>query len=94
MYPLHPVKADLIPVVAANGCESTPDQGAQVFSLCQVPTEPLGASHLASLREVARETLLPYGRKGFAACDLDPAFDFDGDGDPGNDFDEACAGFP
>jgi hypothetical protein len=36
-----------------------------VFSPCQVPSEPLGASHLASLREVARETLLPCGRKGF-----------------------------
>ncbi len=28
-----------------------------------------------------------------AACDL-PQTDFDGDGDPANDFDEACAGFP
>ena len=28
-----------------------------------------------------------------AACDL-PETDFDQDGDPANDFDEACAGFP
>jgi hypothetical protein len=30
----------------------------------------------------------------FAACDLDPAVDFDGDGTTDNDDDEACAGFP
>jgi hypothetical protein len=30
----------------------------------------------------------------YAACDLDPATDFDADGDPANDDDEACAGFP
>lgn len=30
----------------------------------------------------------------FAACDLDPAVDFDGDGRADNDHDEACAGFP
>lgn len=30
----------------------------------------------------------------FAACDLDPAVDFDGDGTVDNDDDEACAGFP
>lgn len=30
----------------------------------------------------------------FAACDLDPAVDFDGDGTADNDDDEACAGFP
>jgi hypothetical protein len=30
----------------------------------------------------------------FAACDLDPATDYDGDGQPANDDDEACAGFP
>lgn len=30
----------------------------------------------------------------FAACDLDPTVDFDGDGTPDNDHDEACAGFP
>lgn len=30
----------------------------------------------------------------FAACDLDPTVDFDQDGDPTNDEDEACAGFP
>ncbi len=30
----------------------------------------------------------------FAACDLDPAVDYDGDDNPGNDHDEACAGFP
>lgn len=30
----------------------------------------------------------------FAACDLDPAVDFDGDGTTDNDHDEACAGFP
>jgi hypothetical protein len=29
----------------------------------------------------------------FAACD-DPATDFDGDGDPANDFSEVCLGFP
>jgi hypothetical protein len=54
------VITDLIPAVAANGCQPTPDQDAQVL----------------------------------AACDPNPAFDFDGDGDPGNDFDEACEGFP
>jgi hypothetical protein len=30
----------------------------------------------------------------FAACDLDPAVDYDGDDNTGNDNDEACAGFP
>jgi hypothetical protein len=30
----------------------------------------------------------------FAACDLDPAVDYDGDGQTANDDDEACAGFP
>lgn len=30
----------------------------------------------------------------FAACDLDPAVDYDGDGNRGNDDDEACAGYP
>lgn len=30
----------------------------------------------------------------FAACDLDPAVDYDGDGTPDNDDDEACAGKP
>jgi hypothetical protein len=29
-----------------------------------------------------------------AVCDTDPANDDDGDGDPTNDFNEACAGFP
>lgn len=29
-----------------------------------------------------------------AACDLNPSADFDGDGTPDNDDDEACAGFP
>lgn len=29
-----------------------------------------------------------------AACDTDPTVDFDGDGTPDNDDDEACAGFP
>ncbi|HSK03817.1 MAG TPA: hypothetical protein VK932_21335 [Kofleriaceae bacterium] len=30
----------------------------------------------------------------FAACDLDRTVDYDGDDNPGNDDDEACAGFP
>jgi hypothetical protein len=30
----------------------------------------------------------------FAACDLDKSVDYDGDDNPGNDDDEACAGFP
>lgn len=30
----------------------------------------------------------------FAACDLDPAVDYDGDGEAANDDDEACAGYP
>ena len=30
----------------------------------------------------------------FAACDLDPTVDYDGDGTVDNDHDEACAGFP
>jgi hypothetical protein len=30
----------------------------------------------------------------FAACDLDPNADYDGDGVAGNDHDEACAGYP
>jgi len=30
----------------------------------------------------------------FAACDLDSTADFDGDGIPDNDDDEACAGYP
>lgn len=30
----------------------------------------------------------------FAACDLDPTVDYDGDGSVDNDDDEACAGFP
>ena len=30
----------------------------------------------------------------YAACDLDPATDYNGDDDPANDDDEACAGFP
>ena len=30
----------------------------------------------------------------YAACDLDPSMDYDGDGTPDNDDDEACAGFP
>jgi hypothetical protein len=30
----------------------------------------------------------------FAACDLDPAVDFDGNGTADDDDDEACAGFP
>lgn len=29
-----------------------------------------------------------------AACDIDPMTDFDGDGNPTNDFSEACAGHP
>jgi hypothetical protein len=54
------VKAELIPDVEANECESTEDLDEQVF----------------------------------AACDTDPSTDFDDDGDPTNDDDEACAGFP
>jgi hypothetical protein len=30
----------------------------------------------------------------YAACDLDPTVDYDGDGTANNDHDEACAGFP
>jgi hypothetical protein len=30
----------------------------------------------------------------FAACDLDPNVDYDGNGTPDDDHDEACAGFP
>jgi hypothetical protein len=30
----------------------------------------------------------------FAACDLDRTVDYDGDDNPGNDADEACAGYP
>jgi hypothetical protein len=30
----------------------------------------------------------------FAACDLDPAVDYDGDQVPDNDHDQACAGYP
>jgi hypothetical protein len=30
----------------------------------------------------------------FAACDLNPNVDFDGNGTPDDDHDEACAGFP
>jgi hypothetical protein len=54
------VKASLIAEVAANGCQSTAAQDAEVF----------------------------------AACDLDPAVDFDGDGTADNDDDAACAGAP
>ncbi len=30
----------------------------------------------------------------YAACDLNPLFDYDGDGTVDNDDDEACAGYP